>query len=356
MSNAVNGQALAKALLNPSSVALVGISNDTKKTAARPLQFLRRAGFDGTVYNINPSREEVQGEKAYTSLSALPEIPDHAFILTNTEQAIAAVEECGKLGIPVATILAGGFSEKGAAGIEREKRLKEIAKASGVRLLGPSSIGLVNVHQNLTLTANAAFGEGGLPKGGIFCVSHSGSLIGALTSRGRARGIGFNSLVSVGSECDLSVGEICEATLDDDNVTGYLLFLESSRNAASLKRFALQAKSKGKPIVVYKLGRSKAAAELAVSHTGALAGEDDVFDALLKSCGIARVDTCVGLLESLPLLSRPPLRTPNSAAPRVGVVISIGGGAAMVVHQLGRRGIEMSGPSVDTLSKLREAG
>lgn len=120
MAHAVTGRALARALLNPASVALVGISNNLEKTAARPLQFLRRAGFAGKVYNVNPTREEVQGEKAYPSLAALPEVPDHAFILTNTEQAMAAVEACGRLGIPVATVLAGGFSEQGAAGLERE--------------------------------------------------------------------------------------------------------------------------------------------------------------------------------------------------------------------------------------------
>lgn len=356
MSNAVTGQALAKALLNPDSVALVGISNNTEKTAARPLQFLRRAGFDGTIYNVNPTREEVQGEKAYPSLSDLPEVPDHAFILTNTQQAIAAVEECGELGIPVATILAGGFSEKGPAGVERENHLKEIAGKAGVRLLGPSSIGLVNVHRNLTLTANAAFGEPGLPKGGIFCASHSGSLIGALTSRGRARGIGFNALVSVGSECDLSVGEICESTLDDPTITGYLLFLETSRNADTLRRFAIAAAARGKPVVAYKLGRSEAAAELAVSHTGALAGEDSVTDALLRDCGIARVDTFEGLLESLPLLSKTPSRKPGDRRPRVGVVTTTGGGAAMAVDQLGIRGIDVVPPSEATQARLRAAG
>lgn len=356
MSNAVTGRALAQALLNPSSVALVGISDNISKTAARPLQFLRRAGFVGTIYNVNPTRSEVQGEKAYPSLSKLPEVPDHAFILTNTEHAIAAVEECGKLGIPVATILAGGFSEKGAEGVERENRLKQIAINAGVRLLGPSSIGLVNVHSNLTLTANAAFGEAGLPKGGIFCASHSGSLIGALTSRGRARGIGFNALVSVGSECDLSVGEICESTLDDPAVTSYLLFLETSRNADSLHRFAIAAAARGKPVVAYKLGRSEAAAELAVSHTGALAGEDSVTDAFLRDCGIARVDTFEGLLESLPLLAKTPLRKPGDAVARVGVVTTTGGGAAMAVDQLGIRGIEVVAPSQETREKLEAAG
>ena len=115
-------------------------------------------------------------------------------------------------------------------------------------------------------------------------------MIGALLSRGKARGIGFAGLVSVGNEVDLSLGEICEATLDDPGIDGYMLFLETMRNADALRRFALAAAERGKPIVAYKLGRSAAARELAVSHTGALAGEDDVADAFLADCGIARVD------------------------------------------------------------------
>lgn len=355
MSNAVNGTALAKALLNPSSVALVGISNDTKKTAARPLQFLRRAGFDGTVYNINPSREEVQGEKAYPSLSALPEIPDHAFILTNTEQAIATVEECGKLGIPVATILAGGFSEKGPAGIERKPSQRN-CKGGWCPLVRAIKYWSSERPPKPDTDCQRSIWGTQVAQGGIFCASHSGSLIGALTSRGRSRGIGFHTLVSVGSECDLSVGEICESTLDDPSVTGYLLFLETSRNADTLRRFALKAASRGKPIVAYKLGRSEIAAELAVSHTGALAGEDSVTDALLRDCGIARVDTFEGLLEALPLLAMTPLRKAGDPARRVGVITTTGGGAAMAVDQLGIRGINVVSPSSDTQKKLLEAG
>lgn len=160
----------------------------------------------------------------------------------------------------------------------------------------------------------------------------------------------------MGSECDLSVGEICEATLDDPAITGYLLFLETSRNARHLRRFALAAAARGKPVVAYKLGRSELAAELAVSHTGALAGEDSVTDALLKDCGIARVDTFEGLLESLPLLARTPYRKAGDRPPRVGVVTTTGGGAAMAVDQLGIRGIDVVPPSDQTREQLRQAG
>lgn len=352
---AVTGETLARVLLKPDSIALVGVSDDPDKTAGRPLQYLRRTGFEGTIYNVNPGRERVQGEPAYPSLSALPTVPDHAFILTNTDAAMAAVEECGRLGVPVATVLATGFSESGPEGLERERRLAEIARQYGIRVLGPSSLGVISVHRKLVLTANAAFAEPGLPAGGIFCASHSGSLIGALTSRGRERGIGFNGLVSVGSEVDLSIGEICEATLDDPSITGYMLFLESTRHASSLRRFAMAAAERGKPVVAYKLGRSEAAAELAVSHTGALAGEDAVADTFLRDCGIARTDTFEGLLEALPMLARLPL-TPPSHRPAVGVVTTTGGGAAMAVDQLGIRDVEVAAPSEETLKRLADAG
>lgn len=355
----LQGAALGEALLRPKKVALVGVSDDLSKTTARPLRFLRTAGFGGTIYTINPTRKVVQGETAYPSLSALPEVPDHAFILTNSDLAIEAVEECGKLGIPVATIMAAGFSESGHEGIEREKRLKAIAREMGVRVLGPSSLGVINVRDKLVLTANAAFAEANLPSGGIFCASQSGSMLGALTSRGRARDIGFAGLISVGGESDLCIGEICEATLDDPDVTGYMLFLESMRHADALHRFALGAAARGKPVVAFKLGRSEVAAELAVSHTGALAGEDSVADTFFSDCGIARVETLEGLLEALPLLRRIPAATARHGTgrkPTVGVVTTTGGGAAMAVDQLGIRGVNVIPPSKETLKRLAERG
>jgi acyl-CoA synthetase (NDP forming) len=347
---------LRRALLEPRSVALVGASDDPGKTAGRPLHFLRSAGFKGAVYPINPNREIVQNERAWPSISALPEVPDHAYLLVPTGGVMAAVEECAAAGVRVVTILASGFSEAGQEGAGREARLREISEQSGMRILGPSSLGVVNVHHNLMLTANAAFAEPGLPKGKIFVASHSGSMIGALVSRGKSRGIGFAGLVSVGNEADLGIGEICAATLDDPEIEGYMLFLESIRKGEQLRAFALEAARRGKPVIAYKLGRSSAAAELAVSHTGALAGEDDVADTFLKDCGIARVETLEALIEGLPLLRRMPLSGKLSRRPKVGVITTTGGGAAMVVDQLGVRNVDVQQPSAETFARLAAAG
>lgn len=347
---------LAQALLAPRSVALFGASDDPGKTAGRPLKFLRAAGFQGKVYPVNPNRTSVQGEKAYPSLGELPEVPDHVFILTPTNTVLDAVRECARLGVKVVTILASGFSEAGAEGAAREVALTEISRTTGLRILGPSSLGVINPRAGLVLTANAAFAESEVPQGRVFVASHSGSMIGSLVSRGKARGVGFAGLVSVGGEADLCVGEICAATLDDPNIGGYLLFLESLRHGDKLRAFAIEAAERGKPVIAYKLGRSAAAAEMAATHTGALAGEDDIADAFLKDLGIARVGILEALLETFPLAQRIPLGGGSSRMKRVGVVTTTGGGAAMVVDQLGIRDVVVEPASSETLARLEAAG
>jgi acetate---CoA ligase (ADP-forming) len=346
---------LRDALFAPRSVAVVGQSDDASKTAGRPLKFLRQLGYAGRVYPVNARRETVLGERAWPALAALPEAPDHAYIVTPTEAAVAAVEECGRLGVKVATVLADGFAEAGSEGLAREARLRAACASSRLRVVGPSSLGVVDLRTKAMLTANAAFDEAELPVGRIFAASHSGSLIGALMTRGKARGIGFAGLVSVGNEVDLSLGEICAATLDDPGIDGYMLFLETMRHAGALRRFALAAAERGKPVIAYKLGRSAAARELAISHTGALAGEDDVADVFLRSCGIARVDTFDGLLEGLPLLSRVPVAV-GGGRKRVGVITTTAGGATMVVDPLAGRGVTVEPASTATLARLAAAG
>jgi acyl-CoA synthetase (NDP forming) len=346
---------LAQYLLAPRSVAIVGQSDDAGKTAGRPLKYLRQAGYAGKIYPINPRRDRVLGEKAWPSVMSLPEAPEHAYVVTGTDAAVAAVAECGEIGVKVATVLADGFAEYGAEGAAREAKLREIAAKTGIRIVGPSSLGVVDLRTKAMLTANPTFDEPNLPSGRIFAASHSGSMIGSLFSRGGARGVRFAALVSVGNEVDLSLGEICESTLGDPGIDGYMLFLETMRHAGALRRFALKAAAAGKPILAYKLGRSAAARELAVSHTGALAGEDDVADAFLAECGIARVTTLDGLIEGMQLMTRVPIAPRANARKAVGVVTTTAGGATMVVDPLGLRGLSVEAPSPETLRRIHTA-
>jgi acyl-CoA synthetase (NDP forming) len=346
---------LARYLLAPRSLAIVGQSNDAGKTAGRPLKYLRQAGYAGRLYPINPARDSVLGERAWPSLAALPEVPEHVYVVAPTDPSVEAVAEAGRLGVKVATLLADGFAEAGPQGDARVAKLRAICAETGIRVVGPSSLGVVDLRTRALITANAAFDETELPAGRIFAASHSGSMIGALLSRGKARGIAFAGLVSVGNEVDLSLGEICALTLDDPDIDGYMLFLETMRNTWALRCFAVAAAERGKPILAYKLGRSAAARELAVTHTGALAGEDDVADAFLTACGIARAETLEGLLEALPLLQRVPAANATRRM-AVGVVTTTGGGATTAIDPLAMRGITIASPSAETLSRLKAAG
>ncbi|TDE07446.1 acetate--CoA ligase family protein [Jiangella asiatica] len=356
-----SGHRWHRALLSPRSVALLGASDDPSKTTARPLRFLAAAGWPGAIYPVNPARDTVDGHRAWPSLRALPEVPDHALIMTRPDLAVEAVREAAALGVPVATVMASGFAEAGAAGRRLQEQLLDAVRSSELRLLGPSSLGVANLRERLILTANAAFTEPDPPVGDVFVASQSGSVIGALLSRGAEMGIGFAGLVSTGGEADLSLGEVCMATVDDPAVASYALFLESLPDVDELRRFAVAAAARDRPIVAYKVGRSRVVNELTLSHTGVLAGDDATASAILADLGIVRVDTFEALLEAQALVRRLPAGGPPAPdrprdRPRIGVVTTTGGGAAMVADQLAVRGADVQPPSERTRRRLHASG
>ena len=334
---------LAQALFAPRAVALVGASGDAAKNSARPLRFLRKHGYAGRIVPVNASRAEVLGERAWPSLAESAGEIDHAFIMTPGDSVERAIEECGERGVPVATIFSDGFADAGAEGMARQQRLVARAKQLGVRILGPNSMGVIDVPGRLALTVNAVLETDALPAGTTSLVSQSGTMLGTLLSRGAARGLGFSKLVSVGNESDLGAAELVALLAADPATKVILLFLETVRDAPALAAAAREAHASGKPVAAYKLGRSRLGAALARSHTGALAGEDAALDAYFRDCGIVRVDQLETLIEIAPLLAgRAP---PDLArAPRVAVVTTTGGGAATVVDRLGMSGIETFAP------------
>src|SRR6185295_6164323 len=335
---------LARALFAPRAVALIGASGDATKNTARPQRYLRKHGYTGRIVPVNAGRKEVLGETAYPTLVEAPVDVDHAFIMV--EDVEAAIEDCGRKRVPVASIYSNGFADAGPSGFERQKKLVETARALGVRLLGPNSMGVVDIPGRLALTVNAILEMDALPAGGASVVSQSGTMLGTLLSRGAARGLGFAKLVSVGNECDLGAGELVELLAEDAETRVILLFLETIRDPGRLARASRMAHAAGKPVIAYKLGRSALGQALARSHTGALAGADAAVDAYFRDCGIVRVDLLETLVEIAPLLQG--RRPPDLARPgRVAVVTTTGGGAATVVDRLGLAGIEAIGPRPD---------
>ena len=344
---------LASAVFTPASIALIGLSRATDRPAGRPLGFLRREGYRGRILIVNTAREEVQGERAYPSVASLPEVPEHAFLLLGTDNVEEAVRDCATAGVRVATVLADGFAEAGAEGRARQDRLVEIARAAGMRLLGPNSMGVADLHAGCLLTVNAVYTEPGHLTGHVALISQSGSMIGALVSRARALGVGFSRVAAVGNEADLGVAELGLACVEDPATEVILLFLETIRDADGLARLSSTARAAGKPVIAYKLGRSDLGAEMAVAHTGALLAEDAVTEAFLRDIGIARVTMLDALIEA-PALFRG--RTPPARPPRIGVVTTTGGGGAMVCDRLALEGMTVQPPSDATLATVRETG
>jgi acyl-CoA synthetase (NDP forming) len=346
---------LAQALFSPRAIALVGASGDAAKDTARPLRFLRKHGYTGRIVPINASRSEVLGERAWPSLAEAPGEIDHAFVMTPDESVEQALEECGARGIPVVTILSGGFADAGAEGAARQTRLVARARALGVRLLGPNSMGVIDIPGRVPLTVNAVLEIDALPAGTTSVVSQSGTMLGSVLSRGAPRGLGFSKLISVGNEADLGVGELLEMLADDPATQVILLFLETVRDSARLAAAARKAHAAGKPVVAYKLGRSRLGEALAHSHTGALAGVDAAVDAYFRDCGIVRVDLLETLIEIAPLLcgrSPPEL----SRAAHVAVMTTTGGGAASVVDRMGVLGLETAAPDASLRARLAALG
>lgn len=343
---------LADALFRPRAVALVGASGDAAKNTARPQRFLAKHGFAGPVIPINPGRAEVLGTKAYPDIASAPGPIDHAFVMVPAAAVLGVIADCAAASVRVATIYSDGFADAGPEGMERQHALVAQARAAGIRLIGPNSMGVIDTHAGAAITVNAALEAPELSRGGIAVVSQSGTVLGTLISRGQARGIGFSRLVSIGNEADLSVGEIVDLMIDDDATRTILLFLEMIRDPDALAAAARRAFDAGKPVVVYKLGRSAAGRALAVSHSGAIVGPDAAASAYFRAHGMVRVEMMETLLEIPPLLAQP---GPGDGR-RVAVLTTTGGGAAMVVDRLGALGIETVSAPDSLVRRLEPMG
>ncbi|MEA3155683.1 MAG: hypothetical protein QOK44_3272 [Betaproteobacteria bacterium] len=350
MPTPASGKRLFQALFEPRSVALIGASGDAHKNTSRPQRYLRKHGYTGRIIPINPGRDEIFGEKAYPDVTSVSEPIDHAFIMVPTDAVQTAIEQCVAKGVAVATVYSDGFAETGSVGRRKQERIIDIARAGGVRVIGPNCIGLMSTQPGCAISVNAVLEMAEIKVGPLAIVSQSGSMLGGLLSRGLGRGVGFSKLISVGNESDLSVGEFSDLLVDDPHTQTILLFMETIRDADKLAHAARRAYAAGKRVIVYKLGRSEVGQDLAASHTGAMAGSDEMADAFFRAHGIVRVDTLENLFELPALLAdqKPAKRH------RVAVMTTTGGGAASVVDRLGTLGVEVVGPTDEVVSRLAD--
>ena len=335
-------------LLKPASVAVIGASADPTKTAGRPVAYLRKHGYTGRIYPVNPRVSDIDGMRCFSDIAALPEAPDVGIVLLGAERAHEAVRALAGLGTKAAIVLASGYSEAGEAGALRQAALTEAA--GGMRILGPNTIGLVNLNDAIPLSASGALEMDHFPAGNIGVVSQSGGILGALLSRAAARGIGLSKLVSTSNEADLDLSDFVDYFASDADTKVIALYVETIRNVATFRAAALKARAAGKPIVAYKIGRSESGARAAVSHTGALAGADRMYDVLFRQVGVVRADTFADLLDMpAALLTGRSLR-----GRRVAILTSTGGAGTLVADSLGVCGFEAPAPDAGTAEALRQ--
>jgi len=333
-------------LLHPRSVAVIGASSDPAKTAGRPVSYLLKHGFSGAIYPVNPKLDRIGDLPCYKDIAALPEVPDVGIVLLGAERAHLAVRDLAARGCAAAIVLASGYTETGEEGARRQAQL--IEAAGSMRILGPNTIGLVNLTDRIVLSATGAL-ENHFLTGHIGVVSQSGGILGALLSRAAARGIGMSKLVSTSNEVDLELADFIDALVDDEATRVIALYIEAVRNPAKFRAAALRAAAAGKPIVAFKIGRSEAGAKAAVSHTGAMAGADRMYDALFRQTGVIRAQTFADLLDIPAALATGRQLRGN----RVAILTSTGGAGTLVSDSLGVSGFETPAPDAETAAALR---
>jgi acyl-CoA synthetase (NDP forming) len=310
-------------LFRPRSVAVVGASARAGSTGLRLLQHLRMGGFEGPVYPINPRYPEILGIKCYASLADVPGPIDAMFVALPSDAVVEVLKEAARLGVGAAVINAAGFADAGPEGVALQAEIVRIAEKSGMALCGPNTNGVMSLLGNAYLCGFVP--HEGAKRGGVAVCTQSGSLANML-SRDIA-GLGFAYVVSGGNEAALTTAEYLEAFIRDERVKVILLTLEAVRRPDALARAALSAAAKDKTIIAVKVGRSEQGAAAVQAHTGALAGEDALYDAYFRRLGIVRVDDLDEMIETAAMFAACP--RPPADKGLVPVTFS-GGHAAML--------------------------
>lgn len=332
-------------LFRPRAVAFVGVSPDPMKYSGRALSFLRRHGFRGPVFAVNPRYDEVLGEPCVKDAEGLPEGQiDLAFVAVSAERVPGVIEACGRKGIRAAIVVSSGFREAGAEGSRREETLVRAARAARVRLCGPNCIGTANVADGVVASFGTVFEREVVP-GNVAVISQSGAFASNLVDSLRRRGLGISYMVSSGNEADVTAGEYLGYVATDERTRVVLVYLEGMRDPSAFLGAAGEALRAGKPVVLLKTGKTLASQRAILSHTGSLAGDHAIEAAAFERYGIVVVPSIDDMLEVAMLGAR----APEAFVPGRGVgVVCIGsGGATCLASDL----LEASALSIPALSE-----
>jgi acetyltransferase len=332
------------ALFNPRCVAVIGASERAGSVGRTLLWNLLRSPFGGTVYPVNPRRHSVLGVHCFASVAEVPEPVDLAVIATPAPGVPEVVAACVAAGVRAAIVISAGFREVGPEGEALEGRLRDALRGSGMRLLGPNCLGLMNPRIGL----NASFAPSQAEAGHVGFLSQSGAICTAVLDWSRRQKVGFSAFVSMGSMLDVGWGDLITELGDDPATRSIVIYMEAIGDARSFLSAAREV-ALTKPIVLIKGGRSAEAARAAASHTGALAGSDAVLEAALRRCGVLRVERLSDLFDLAELLAKQPSRP---AGPRLAILTNAGGPGVLATDALVLSGGELASLDPATVAAL----
>jgi 4-hydroxybutyryl-CoA synthetase (ADP-forming) len=322
--------------LSPKSIAVIGAS-DKQGSVGRAITSNIMNGYKGIVYPISPTRETVFDQKAYKSVLDVPGFIDLAVVITKNTIVPVVLEECGKKKIKGAIVITAGFKEVDEEGKKLEQQLKDIATKYGVKVIGPNCLGVMNLEPQTMM--NSTFLKITPKSGKIALVSQSGAICAALVEDASAQGIGFSAVVSMGNKADMTEIDILKMLADHEQTKVIVMYLEDMGDGQEFLKVCKQiTKNNKKPILVLKSGRSPEGAKAAMSHTGALMGSDEIYDAVIKQSGAIRVDTMEELFDYATAFSKQPLPTEGDL-----VIVSNAGGPAIIsTDSCSKLGIKMA--------------
>lgn len=337
-------------LFHPRAVALIGASTEANKLSGRPLRFFREYGYTGAIYPVNPKYQEMGGLRCFAKLSEIPDEVDLAVITLPAPAVPGALAACGTKGIKAAAIISSGFAEVGGEGARLQEELARVAAQYGIAVCGPNCSGFVYFPEKVTATFSVGINNG-LPQAGAAAfVSQSGALSSYILGAARERGLGFRYWITTGNECVLSFTDYLQYLLEDPEVRLVLGYLEDARDGAAFQAAARRALALDKPLIVMKVGRSEAGARASVSHTGSLAGADEVYQAVFSQNGVLRAESLDELFD-LALLAQAPRRPRGKRVQ----ILSISGAAGILMADVGSElGLDFADLSDATKDELKK--
>ncbi|MEE8632645.1 MAG: CoA-binding protein, partial [Candidatus Bathyarchaeia archaeon] len=332
-------------VFNPRRIAVVGASDRDNSVGAKLLKNLIGVGYKGAVYPVNPFRPIVQGVTAYPAVEKIPRRVDLAIVATPAHTVPQIIEECGKAGILRIIIISAGFREAGEEGEDLEKQILALKQEYGMRIIGPNSLGVMRPEVKL----NATFANIAPTQGKIAFISQSAALCSSVLDWASEAHVGFSAIVSVGSMLDVDFGDLIDYFGTDRQTKSIVLYIESIKDARKFMS-AARGFARAKPIIVVKAGKFKESSEAAICHTGALCGEDAIYDAAFKRAGIVRVEEIIDLFNCAEKLAM----QPNPKGPNLTIITNAGGPGIMATDTLIARGGSLSRLEEKTVKTLNE--